>query len=136
MIIKNIQQPEYNVNGSIDCVVDIIGVGKSLPFTASPDDPEAHGRKLFDDLEAGKYGSIAKCPSDAVKQERVGAAKIKRGVLSDKADLTIRTLSDEKEAEVISDEDLVRWKEWIRYRKALRELDITSDDIQWPSQPE
>lgn len=30
-----------------------------LPFLARPDDVEAHGRQIFADLVAGKYGPIA-----------------------------------------------------------------------------
>ena len=45
---------------SINCVITTSQLGtEELPFTASPSDPEAHGRQIFADLVAGKYGLIA-----------------------------------------------------------------------------
>jgi hypothetical protein len=43
----------------IDCLITTSQLGdEQLPFTASPDDVEAHGRAIFADLVAGKYGAI------------------------------------------------------------------------------
>ena len=57
------------------------------------------------------------------------------GLLSD-ADSVIRPLSDERDAGIISDDDFDRWKAWVVYRKALRELDVSKDDVVWPAMPE
>jgi hypothetical protein len=44
----------------IDCGITTSQFGDEiLPFTASPADPEPHGRKIFEDLVAGQYGPIA-----------------------------------------------------------------------------
>lgn len=44
----------------IDCEVTASQFGDEvLPFTASQNDHEAHGRALFADLVAGVYGEIA-----------------------------------------------------------------------------
>ena len=44
----------------IDCEITSSQFGDEvLPFTASPTDCEAHGRAIFADIVAGKYGSIA-----------------------------------------------------------------------------
>lgn len=56
--------------------------------------------------------------------------------LSKEADNVIRLLSDERDAGIISDDDLTRWEAWVKYRKALRELDVTATDIKWPAKPE
>lgn len=43
----------------IDCIITLSHLGdEELPFTASPNDVEEHGRVIFTDLVAGKYGSI------------------------------------------------------------------------------
>lgn len=43
----------------IDCVITTSQFGdEQLPFTASPTDVEAHGRAIFADIVAGKYGAI------------------------------------------------------------------------------
>lgn len=43
----------------IDCVITTSQFGnEQLPFTADQNDIEPHGRKIFADLIAGKYGPI------------------------------------------------------------------------------
>jgi hypothetical protein len=44
----------------IDCEITTSQFGDEvLPFTASATDCEAHGRAIFADIVAGKYGTIA-----------------------------------------------------------------------------
>ena len=44
----------------IDCLITTSQFGSEvLPFTASPNDVEPHGRAIFADIVAGKYGPIA-----------------------------------------------------------------------------
>jgi hypothetical protein len=44
----------------IDCEITTSQFGvEVLPFTASASDVEPHGRAIFKDLVAGKYGTIA-----------------------------------------------------------------------------
>ena len=44
----------------IDCVITTSQFGdEQLPFTAAANDAEPHGRAIFADLVAGKYGPIA-----------------------------------------------------------------------------
>ncbi len=44
----------------IDCEITTSQFpGELLPFTANPNDVEAHGREIFEDIVAGKYGPIA-----------------------------------------------------------------------------
>lgn len=43
----------------IDCIITTTQFGdEKLPFTADPNDVEPHGRAIFADLVAGKYGAI------------------------------------------------------------------------------
>lgn len=45
---------------SIDCEITTSQFGDEiLPFTASQNDVEAHGRTIFADIVEGKYGEIA-----------------------------------------------------------------------------
>ncbi|ECJ2403523.1 DUF4376 domain-containing protein [Salmonella enterica] len=48
----------YTESGLINCLVHFEGFDDFIPFTASPDDTEEHGRTLFADLKAGKYGPV------------------------------------------------------------------------------
>ena len=44
----------------IDCFITTSQFGEEkIPFTATADDVEAHGRAIFANLVAGKYGPIA-----------------------------------------------------------------------------
>lgn len=44
---------------SIDCVITTSQFGEEeLPFTASENDIEEHGRRIFADIVAGVYGTI------------------------------------------------------------------------------
>ena len=44
--MMEIRNPKYTATGRIDCEINPPEFGW-LPFTASPDDPEAHGREIF-----------------------------------------------------------------------------------------
>jgi hypothetical protein len=45
---------------AIDCLITTSQFGvEVLPFRADQNDVAAHGRAIFDDLVAGKYGAIA-----------------------------------------------------------------------------
>ncbi|EEP9437558.1 DUF4376 domain-containing protein [Salmonella enterica subsp. enterica serovar Reading] len=58
MNIITVKRAIYTESGLIDCLVEIDNPEGTYPFTASPDDPEEHGRQLYADLKAGKYGPI------------------------------------------------------------------------------
>lgn len=46
-------------NTFINCIITTSQLGdEELPFTASPNDVEAHGRAIFADIVAGAYGPI------------------------------------------------------------------------------
>lgn len=50
------RNPRFNAQGSIDVEINHPDFGW-ITFTASPDDPEEHGRQIFEDLrdEAAPY---------------------------------------------------------------------------------
>ena len=55
-----ISNPRYAAAGHSAVDVDLnLEDGRVLPFTASPNDPEPHGRQLYADLAEGKHGPIA-----------------------------------------------------------------------------
>ncbi|EEH4119253.1 DUF4376 domain-containing protein, partial [Salmonella enterica subsp. enterica] len=62
----------YTENGLINCLVHFEGFADFIPFTASPDDTEEHGRQLYADLKAGKYGPVTPF---TVTPEMITAAK-------------------------------------------------------------
>ena len=62
----------YNEDGSINCLAHFEGFDDFIPFTSSPDDTEEHGRQLYADLKAGKYGPVTPF---TVTPEMIQAAK-------------------------------------------------------------
>lgn len=52
-----IRNPVFNAQGTIDCEIEHPVYGW-IPFTASPNDSEAHGREIYADAQAGKFGPI------------------------------------------------------------------------------
>ncbi len=59
--VKSVHSPVWSnaEQTTIDCVVKFAEWRTEMPFTASPFDPEAHGRELFDRLINGEFGPIA-----------------------------------------------------------------------------
>jgi hypothetical protein len=61
---------------AINCEITTSQFGDEvLPFTASPNDVESHGRAIFADIVAGKYGPIAEyvAPPEPVQPDVTGA---------------------------------------------------------------
>lgn len=141
MEVLEVKHAKYNGDGTISALVKWSGKDEEdaelHPFLASPADVEEHGRVLFEDLVAGKFGAVAKYTTEDERHDKRVANIAELSRLIAEADDVIRPLSDERDAEVISDGDLKRWKAWVKYRKALRELDVESvADVKWPSQPQ
>ena len=61
MIIESVTNPSWaNAEHTlINCTVKFGHFDDAMPFTAGPDDVEAHGREIYADLIAGRYGEIA-----------------------------------------------------------------------------
>ncbi|EIW3592827.1 DUF4376 domain-containing protein [Salmonella enterica] len=59
MNIISVRNGVYTENGNINSEVHFEGFDDFIPFTASSDDSEEHGRQLYADFKAGKYGPVA-----------------------------------------------------------------------------
>ncbi|HGY3716884.1 MULTISPECIES: DUF4376 domain-containing protein [Citrobacter] len=60
MNIKDIQAPEWanKEHTAINCKVKFAEFDEFLPFTACQNDNEEHGRRIYSELESGKYGPV------------------------------------------------------------------------------
>lgn len=61
-VLTSLTNPQWanEARTSINCNITTSQFGDEvLPFTADQNDVEAHGRAIFADLVAGKYGPIA-----------------------------------------------------------------------------
>lgn len=57
MKIEHARNPARNADGTVNVEILHPAFGW-LPFTASPNDTEPHGRELFERAEAGEFGPI------------------------------------------------------------------------------
>ena len=104
-----------------------------IPFTASPDDVEQHGRDIYAAAIAGEYGPIA--PYDGPSEEELLEQQVR-----------------EQRDQLLADVDAVvtnplRWNSlspeeqqaWAEYRQAL--LDVPQQEgfplnVDWPNKPQ
>lgn len=126
----------FNRDGKIDCVIKLSTFDSEMPYTASSNDSEPLGRWIFEELETEKYGAISPYTKTMTIADRIADNQKIIAALVQKADDIIRPLSEERDADIISNTDLFKWKSWIGYRKTLRNLDTTSPEIEWPTPPE
>jgi hypothetical protein len=118
----------------IDLMARFAEIPEDLPFTASPDDVEAHGRAIFAAAVAGEYGPVAEYlpPPAPTPEELAAQATAKRNQLLAESDWT--QLPDARAAMGAE-----KAAEWDAYRQALR--DITDQpgypaEINWPVKPQ
>jgi hypothetical protein len=63
----------------IDLTIKFDEINEELPFSANPNDIEAHGRTIFQECVAGQYGDIAEyvpppvvvLPPEPTKEEQI-----------------------------------------------------------------
>jgi hypothetical protein len=109
----------------IDCKIKHPSYGW-IPFTASPDDVEAHGRKVFAALSKGDVAEYVP-PSQPTAEELAAAARAERNALLAATDWT-----------QAADVPQATKDKWAPYRQALRDVTEQSGfptDIQWPVKP-
>jgi len=116
-----------NVWGTIDCDVTLESTGEVIPFTASPDDAEEHGRTLYDQLNTTYSSQVAECPE--AERFEVFSANVRSQRNSLLRDTDWTQSSDVPEATKTV---------WLAYRQALR--DVPQQDgfpytITWPTAP-
>lgn len=122
------RNPKYNADGSID--VDVLHPKYGwIPFTAHPEDCEAHGRKLYRRLkEAAEAEEIEVAPHEPPSDEEVAQmVRAERNSLLQASDWTQLPDVPEETRDA-----------WAVYRQALR--DITGQtgfprEVLWPSPP-
>lgn len=72
MEIKEIINPRYTENSAVDCDVWFDGQPQPVPYTATPDDTSTIGKRIWQELQSGKWGEIAPF---TITPEFIAAAK-------------------------------------------------------------
>jgi hypothetical protein len=121
----NYRNPQYTADGRIDCEVEHPKYGW-IPFTADPNDVEAHGRKLFEQIKSDGNISDYVPPAGPTEDELAIKVRAQRNHLLAASDWT-----------QIPDAP-VDQAAWATYRQALRDVPQQSgfpDDVAWPPKP-
>lgn len=123
---RPIAKARYNQFGAIDLEVNHPDWGW-IPFTATPDDTEVHGRIIYARAVQGEAGPIApyEPPSDEEVAAEVRAERDRRLIASDWTQLP-----DVPQAT----RDL-----WAPYRQALRDVPEQAGfphEVEWPTPPQ
>lgn len=121
----------------IDCLVKFDAFDQEVPFAADADDIEEHGRKIFAECAAGKYGPVA----DFVpRDDDVLAANAQQDKAEKLAYATqqIAPLQDAVDLGMATPEEEALLKAWKLYRVQLNRIEQQPGyprEIQWPELP-
>jgi hypothetical protein len=120
----NYKNPIYNQYNTIDCEINHPEHGW-IPFTASPDDCEEHGKKLFEKIK--KNGNISPYLPPSKEEVELEVRYERNRLLSN---------SDWSQLPDVPEEIKLKW---VEYRQLLR--DITEQegfpyDVKWPVEPQ
>jgi len=119
----NYKNPIYNQLGTIDCEVNHPEYGW-IPFTASPEDAEAHGRELYHRILAD--GDVADYIPPSAEQVAASVRSERNGILA---------LSDWTQ---LPDVPQATRDLWASYRQALRDIPEQEGfpyEVEWPETP-
>ncbi|SDY84548.1 tail fiber assembly protein [Pseudomonas sp. NFIX28] len=117
-------------------------------FTASPDDPELHGRELFDRAVALEFGDIAEPGVDVIKSnmllQRAELTAVANSMI-EKLQADVNILQDSVELEIATDKEIaalatkkISLSTWKKYRVLLsrvQEQEGFPTVIEWPEIP-
>ena len=73
MNIQYAKNPRWSdsAHTMIDLIIEIVGLDEEIPFTASSNDTEDHGRKLFQSAVGGEFGPIAEYQAPVLSDDQL-----------------------------------------------------------------
>ena len=119
---------------AVICQVLFEGQSEYLPFTASPNDGEAHGVQIHSECVSGKWGPI----QDYVAPVRPpNTAETNKSIASQLLADTDWAMVPDVADVALSNPYLTNKPDFVAYRNALRAIVIspTAGDLSWPSKP-
>jgi hypothetical protein len=136
MNITSVTNPQWanEAQTLINCNITAVEFGNEvLPFTASADDVEAHGRAIFADIISGKYGPIAEYvppPPPVITAEQNKATAQSKLASTD-------WVNQPDVYDPAYNPHLLNRDEYLQYRSQVRAIAVnpTSGPIDWPTEP-
>ncbi|QJP11838.1 tail fiber assembly protein [Pseudomonas multiresinivorans] len=121
----------------ISLLVTFEGLGE-VPFTATPNDGEAHGREIFQKAIAGEFGDIAPCAVPTSGQ-LIAEISYQKSHLLQQAAEKIAPLQDSVELGIATPEEIQRLHDWKVYRVEVNRVEQQPhypQTLMWPQLPE
>lgn len=122
----------------IDCQIEIEGLGL-LPFSASKNDPESHGRQLYEELIAGEWGEVAVfTPPDEgeIAARTAAAAQTLKAARFAEATAVIDALQFAVDSGEATGDEAEQLAAWQRYRLAVMRAKVTGATLELPERPD
>jgi hypothetical protein len=119
---------EHNL---IDCEVTFDQIG-NVPFTATPNDTEEHGRDIYTRALAGEFGEIAEWTPPTTEELAANARGQRDNLLAELDSIVGNPL---RWASFTTEQQTA----WANYRQALLDVPQQADfpnTINWPTKPE
>ena len=109
IVVKEVRNPRHTPSGAIEMEVKFEHIGDFIPFAAHKDDVADHGRKLYEDAIAGKFGDIGE---SIMGKDVHDAGIIRREVwtILEGIKTELSTLRDADEIGMITEEESARYK--------------------------
>lgn len=104
-----------------------------IPFTATPDDSEAHGREIYSLAKGGKFGEVSPYDGPSPDEQKASTIRQQRDYLLSELDVVVSNplryaeFSEEEKSQIAV------------YRQALLDVpqqDGFPDSVDWPAKPE
>jgi hypothetical protein len=131
--LKYANNPKWvdEAHTSIDLTVRFEEIAEDLPFHATPNDTEEHGRDIFAKALAGEFGAIAEWTPPTTEQLAANARGQRDALLSEVDSIVGNPLRWASFSEA-------QQTTWANYRQAL--LDVPQqagfpNTINWPTKP-
>ena len=134
MNYSNVMNPQWGdaEQNVINCIVDFEGIGQ-VPFAANPNDMYEHGKQIFADCAAGKYGPVAAYvpPPPSVPPAAANKAEAERRLAA------TDWVNQPDVYDPANTPHLTNRDAFIAYRSALRAIAVnpTEGNLEWPTEP-
>ncbi|ELY6322052.1 tail fiber assembly protein [Cronobacter turicensis] len=120
---------------TINCYVKFEQFSDYVPFTATPEDTEAHSKAIYADCMAKKYGAVGAYVYDSTHDIALAATEKDRRL--SRVTAITELWRTQLSLGMLSDADREKLTEWMFYAQALQAINIAENyaDIRWPEEP-
>lgn len=135
--IISVKNPRRMVWDEAAITLDVLfsHMQESMPFTATADDMEEHGRELYFRAIYGEFGPITELAAPAPSEDQ---RREQQSIKLQQAVVAMAPLEDAEKLGIASEEELSLLAAWRLYRVEVYRLPQSAGwpaDVTWPEQP-